>query len=410
MLKEYLQLPRLVHLLCLGAFINRAATFLVPFLTLYLQKHLNLGVEFATTAYGAFGLGAIVAAAVGGHLADLFGRRAVMLFSLLGSAAILVFFNRFTSPAAIVAAIIVFSLVGEMYRPAASAMIADLTTPALRPLAFGLMYFAVNLGFAVGPAIVAQLLIPLGFQWLFRVDALTSAIYALMIALLIPETLPLRAPRDSAARTGLSTPPAETGDAQVSLLAAARHIITDYPFLIFCAAVFFNSVVYMQSMSTFPLYLADFHIDEKAYARLIAINGLMIVCLQLPLTAFLRRFSRAAVMIVATVIMAVGFGLVGRAATPAQFAGTVIIWTLGEIMQFPYISAVVSDMAPVPLRARYMGALGMSFSTAMLLGAPVGGRLLTHGGGHHLWTACFIVLLASALCYALIYRKIDSRR
>jgi len=103
MLKEYLQLPRLVHLLCLGAFINRAATFLVPFLTLYLQKHLNLGVEFATTAYGAFGLGAIVAAAVGGHLADLFGRRAVMLFSLLGSAAILVFFNRFTSPAAIVA-------------------------------------------------------------------------------------------------------------------------------------------------------------------------------------------------------------------------------------------------------------------------------------------------------------------
>jgi len=409
MLKEYLQLPRTVHLLCLGTLINRAATFLVPFMTLYLQKSLNLGVEFATTAYGAFGLGAIIAAAVGGHLADTLGRRTVMLFSLLASAAILVFFNRLTSPAAILAAVVAFSLTGEMYRPAASAMIADLTPPALRPLAFGLMYYAINLGFAIGPAIVAQLLIPLGFQWLFRVDALTSAIYAVIIALLIPETLPRRASRVSTNQADTATPASEPSDARVSFFAAARHMVTDHAFLIFCVACLLTAVVYMQSTSTFPLYVADFNVDEKGYARLIAINGLMIVCLQLPLTAFLKRFSRAAVMILSAVIMAVGFGLTGYAATPWQFAGAVAVWTLGEIMQFPYVAAIVSDMAPIPLRARYMGALGMSFSTAMLLGAPLGGRLLAHGGGRLLWSGCFLTLLASAACYALIYRKIDSR-
>ena len=125
MLKPYFALPRAVHVLCLGTFVNRAGTFLVPFLTLYLTSSLGLGSAFATQAMGLYGFGGIVAALTGGALADRIGRRTVMMISLLGAASLLAFFGRLTSPPAILAAVLAFSFLGEMYRPAASAISAS---------------------------------------------------------------------------------------------------------------------------------------------------------------------------------------------------------------------------------------------------------------------------------------------
>ena len=146
MIKQYLNLPRAIHILCVGAFINRAGTFLVPFLTLYLQEDLELGIGFATRAMGAYGFGSIAAFLVGGHLADSMGRRTVMLISLFGAAAILLVFGSLRSPWAITLALVCFAMVAEMYRPAASAMIADLVPPDHRAHAFSLMYVSINLG------------------------------------------------------------------------------------------------------------------------------------------------------------------------------------------------------------------------------------------------------------------------
>ncbi len=182
MLKQYLTLPRAIHILCVGAFINRAGAFLAPFLTLYLQKKLDLGTEFATQAMGIYGVGAMAAFAVGGHLADRLGRRTVMLISLLGSGSILMVFGRLSSPWAILAALLLFALVAEMYRPAASAMIADLVAPDRRPEAFGLMYVSINLGFAVA-ASVGGVLARYSFRLLFWGDALTAFVYAGIIFL-----------------------------------------------------------------------------------------------------------------------------------------------------------------------------------------------------------------------------------
>ena len=189
MLREYLSLPRSIHILCMGSFINRAGAFVVVFLVLYLRQDLGLDVTFATRTMGVFGLGAIIASLVGGHLADQIGRRTVMLASLFGGATILVVFSFVTARWAIMPMVLVFAMVVEMYRPAASAMIADLTDPVQRPHAFGLMYVAINLGFAVG-AFVGGKIAGYGFQWLFWGDALTAAIYGLIIVLAISETLP----------------------------------------------------------------------------------------------------------------------------------------------------------------------------------------------------------------------------
>ena len=403
MLKQYLQLPRVVHILCLGAFINRSGTLLLPFLTLYLTKERGLGVDFATLGMGAFGLGSLVGALTGGHLADRIGRRRVMLMSLLGGAVILLLFGSLTGPRTILAAVLVFAVLADMYRPAAHAMIADLVIPEHRPNAFGLMYVAVNLGFSVG-AFVGGKLATYCFQWLFWGDALTAAVYAMIILVLIRETLPSRRALPTA-ELGAAARAAGDESAQPRALGAGRHILRDRTFLIFCAGSLCVGLVYMQAMSTFPIHLDRHGIGVDGYGRLIAFNGLMIVFLQLPLTAVLNRFNRATVVVWATVVTAVGFGLIGVAGSFTAFALTVVVWTAGEMMAFPFMSAIVTDLSPLHLRARYLGVFSMCFSSAMMLGAPLGGMALHHLGGPYLWGSAFAVALIAALLFGSIHRK-----
>jgi MFS family permease len=86
MLRAYFALPRRVHLLCLGAFVQRAGAFVVPFLGIDLASRRGLGESFGTLALGVFGAGSLVASLVGGIVADRFGRRPVMLVALFGGA------------------------------------------------------------------------------------------------------------------------------------------------------------------------------------------------------------------------------------------------------------------------------------------------------------------------------------
>jgi MFS family permease len=433
MLKQYLNLPRQIHLLCLGTFVNRAGTFVVVFLTIYLTQQLHLDVGFATRTIGLYGLGTVLAAAIGGHLADLIGRRVVMLFALFGGGGILVALSFVTTPWLIMVLVPLFSVIGEMYRPACSAMIADLVPPLHRPAAFSLMIVSVNLGFAVG-ASVGGLIAKYDFHWLFWCDAATSAIYGIIVAAAIGETLPRLMRRttgrddQSPPRQGVQTPdraadasrrPAAAAEpdaasdaaAPVPLRAAVRQILTNQPFLRFLLGNFFIALVFLQATSTFPLYLERRGFAPDDYGLVISLNGLLIVVLQIPLISLLNRFHRGSVVVLATVLNAIGFGLNAYASALWQFAVTTAVWTLGEMGLACYGAVIVSDFAPPALRARYMGAYGMSFSSAMMLAAPLGGAILSRPqlGPGALWYAAFLLSMIAALLYFSIRRQLAAK-
>ncbi|HUN81725.1 MAG TPA: MFS transporter [Phycisphaerae bacterium] len=392
MLRNYFNLPRPVHILCLGTFVNRAGTFLIPFLTLYLTSRLGLSERFATRTMGLYGAGAIVAGLIGGHLADWIGRRTVMLISLFGGACLMLVFSTVHQTPIIIANIACLGIIGELYRPGASAMIGDLTPPATRPHAFGLMYVSINLGFAIGPAVGGALAGRFGFPWLFRADAFTSAAYGLIVLLALRETLHLAHRQSQAA--GETT--------RVSLRDAAAHIVRDRPFLTLCAGNILFAICFMQSMSTFPLYLAERGISTETYGRLIALNGVIIVALQLPVTHWMARYQRGSVIVAAALVTAVGIGLTGFASSVWQYAATVLIWTFGEIMQASCLFAIAADLAPPAMRGRYMGVFGMSYSLAMSLSAPIGGEILARFGGGYVWLGAFLSGCSSALLYLSI--------
>lgn len=406
MFSQYLKLSRTVHILCVGALINRAGTFLVPFLTLYLQDQLDLGVGFATRAMGMFGMGALLAYIIGGQLADQLGRRIVMLISLFGAAAMLLVFGHLESRWAIMVALAAFAFVSEMYRPAASAMIADVTDPEQRTHAFGLMYVAINLGFVVATS-VGGVLAEYSFQWLFWGDALTAFAFGFLILLTIRETLPTQRP-NSPDTNGASGDGVDADDASkpVSMREAAAHILTNWTFIACWMATFCVATAYVQAFSTFPLYLSEKGFGPSTYGRLIALNGLLIVVFQLPITAVVSRFHRGTMIAMSAVAVAVGFGLTGQAVMVWHFALTIVLWTFGEMMHAPLMPAIVSDLAPANLRARYMGVFSVCFSCAMMIGAPLGGIVLERWGGSWLWSGSLFVGLLGAVLYLIVRNRL----
>lgn len=396
MLKNYISLPRPVHILCMGSLINRAGSFVLVFLTIYASEQLGFGVLFATACMGVLGLGSMAGAMLGGQLADQIGRRTVILIALIGGAVMLLVLGNVINRWAFMASVFVFALFSDMYRPAASAMVADLVEIDRRPHAFALMYISINLGFAVAPPI-GGLLAEVSYQWLFWGDALTMAVYALIVLFSIPETLPGQ------------TTTADDNENSPAPRAMAR-IVRDTPFLLFCVATLLMALVFMQGFSTLPIYLRQSGISNVQFGLLMSINGFLIFLLQLPATQWLARFNAMSVVIAGGTLIAIGYGLNAFGTGIAFFATTIAIWTVGEILQAPFTQSIVTNLAPVELRARYMGVFNMCFATALTIGAPLGGAVLNRYGPTVLWSAAFTVAMIAVALYVVIHAAVSARQ
>src|SRR6187399_635349 len=78
-------LPQPVQILIAGTFVNKAGTYIVPYLTIVLRRDFRLSPLEAGLAVAAYGCGSLVSVFVGGQTADRLGRRSTMLLSLFGS-------------------------------------------------------------------------------------------------------------------------------------------------------------------------------------------------------------------------------------------------------------------------------------------------------------------------------------
>lgn len=402
MWRTYLDLPRSIHILCLGMLINRAGSFVLVFLTIYVTRELEAGPAFATQCMGVFGAGSMVASLVGGQLADQFGRRVVMLSALFGGAGVLCVMSELREPGAFMLSVGVFGLLSDMYRPACSAMFGDLVDVERRPHAFGLFYISINLGFAIGPPL-GGVLAGWSFRWLFLGDALTTAVCGLIILLFISESRP-----GSAASPESHDESSGSADS-VPLREATMHIIRDRTFVVLCFATVLSAIVFMQGTTTLPIHMQATGMDEIQFGLVIGINGLLIFLCQLPVTHALAPFNRMKVIILGEIFVAVGFGLTALADSIPFFALTIVIWTMGEMMHAAFGQTIITDLAPLKLRGRYMGVFSMTFAIALMIGAPLGGWVLEHFGAVVLWTGGGLLGSVSVALHIMLFGPVMRR-
>jgi MFS family permease len=77
-------LPREAYILFLGTFLNKFGAFVLPFLAIYMTRQ-GYSVQEAGLAMGAYGAGRLLAAGLGGYLADRLGRRPTTILSMFSN-------------------------------------------------------------------------------------------------------------------------------------------------------------------------------------------------------------------------------------------------------------------------------------------------------------------------------------
>ena len=401
MIGEYARLPRTIHLLCLGSLINRIGSFVMLFLAIYISEELAYGDEFAGYCLGISGVGSVLATLLGGQLADQFGRRILLLISLCGGAILLVVLSCVQAAWLFAFTLFSFSLVAEMYRPASAAVVADVTEESVRPAAFSLMFLSFNLGFALAPPIGGWL-ISFSWDWLFGIDAFSTFLFGAVIYAWVPETRPGRIAADPC-QTVLQTRK-QTGS---GVWHDWKYILSDFSFLLFWCYCLLSNLVFMQAFITLPLFLRKMGFSEQDIGLVLCMNGALIVLLQLPVTQWLKRVSWLPVLLIGQVLMAVGFGITAWSDHLPLLILSIVLWTLGEILQAPVKPDLVMKMAPVDMRARYMGLFQMSYSVSIAVGAPLGGVVLSRFGGDGLWGGSSVLLLLAGISLFPLQRRLQ---
>ena len=367
LIRSVRSLPRPAWILFGGTLVNRFGSFVLPFLVLYL-RHLGYPVGVAGAAAGAYGLGSVAASAVGGHLADTLGRRGGIALSMFGSAATMLALSQARALAAILSLAVLAGLTAEAYRPASSALLADLVPQTKdRVTAFALYRLAVNLGFAFGPA-AAGLLAERSFLFVFLGDAATSALYGTLALVGLPAG---HREADGGQGTG----------------GGYRAVVGDRALLLFLAASLLEALVYLQSHSSLSLQVRADGLTASAYGALLSLNGVVCVVLELPIIAVTRRLPGPPTIAAGLLLQGAGFALVAAAHSFATLAGTVGVWTLGEIVTSSVSMAYVASLAPASLHGRYQGSRGLAWGVASVLG-PTGGALLFGWSRSGLWLLC----------------------
>jgi MFS family permease len=385
------ELPSAFWFLWTGTLINRLGGFAVPFLMLFLTAKLGMSAGAAAGVVSALGAGSFIAQLTGGELADRFGRRPVMLVSFFVAPLAMLAVGLVRDPWLLVPTTFALGFFTDLYRPAVSAAIVDLVPADKRTRAFGYIYWAINLGAALGP-MAAGFLANIDFFLLFAGDALTTAIFGLVVLARVPE---------SQARDVAAT-------ARVRTATRVGVALRDSMLLAFTLLFLFVGVIYSQGHVALPLDMAADGLPPSDYGIAISINGALIVLITITITRMAERWHRFATMGISTLILGAGFGLTGLADTLPWYAFSVVIWTLGEVIGAAVAPATVAEMSPPEMRGLYQGIWGSSWGLAFFVGPALGGLVYERFGSGTLWTGTFI--LGALLCVGFFALSIPAGR
>jgi len=384
------ELPSTVRILVAGTFINKTGSFIIPFLTIVLKREFHLTSGQVGALVMAYGAGSLVSVLAGGVTTDRLGRRATLLLSLFGSGALAILMGFAPSLRVFATLLILFGFVADLYRPAATSIIADLLPSAQRAVGFAAMRMAINLGFAVGMTL-GGLLADWSWRLLFIGDGVTTALFGTLVYFFIPETRPAAAP-----------------PAAGSSLPAAASPWRDTVFLQAMGVSFAFALIFFSHITALPLTMTvNAGYPARVYGVLIGTNGLLIALFEMSVVHRLRDRRRLRVAALGAALTGVGFGLSGVFLHWAWFLATVVVWTAGEILSSPFKMAFVSDWAPPAQRGRYLSLYQATWSVAMALNPVLFLPLQSRLGDRAFWPLMMLVAAPAILVLLRLDRIAD---
>ncbi|MEU9452226.1 MFS transporter [Streptomyces sp. NPDC048277] len=386
-------LPREFWWLWTSTLVNRLGSFVATYMALYLTLDRGYSASYAGLVASLHGLGGVVSSLAGGVMADRLGRRPTLLVAQGSTAAAVALLGFVRDPAAIAAVAFLVGMASNASRPAVQAMMADIVRPEDRVRAFSLNYWAVNLGFAVS-SMGAGFIAEVSYRAGFLVEAGMTAACAVLVFVKLPESRPEQAAKAVAREDAVSL----------------GTVLRDGRYMAVVGLSFLVALIFQQGSLGLPVAMGRAGFSPADYGLAIAVNGVLIVVLQIPVTRIIEHRDPRSLLVVSSLVAGYGFGLTAFAGSVGVFALTVCVWTLAEIVNAPTQTGLVVRLSPVHGRGRYQGMYTLSWSAAALIAPLMSGVVIDRLGAMWLWGVCAVVGTGAALGYGVLMRRLPVER
>jgi MFS family permease len=373
--------PVAVKAIFAGVFVNRVGGFLSIFLVLYLiaQGH---SASQAALGLGSYGIGGVIGVLIGGMLADRLGARNATVLSMTSSAVLILSLLYLHDYLVLLIAVGVVGLVSQIFRPASATLLSELTPESRQVMIFAMYRFGLNVGTTAAPLLGYALyyLDHRRFTLLFWGEALVALVYAALALATLPRRVPHSAGNGSAAPSG-----------------GYLDVLRDRRYLLYLIATVINAGIYTQYLSTLPLDVKAEGVPVFWYTVAVALNGLIVIAFELPLTKLSQRWPLKFTVGVAMLLVGLGMGLYGLPLGPVVIVLGTLIWTAAEVIGAPTVFAYPAMAGPAHLKGRYIGSFQFMFGLGTAAGPMVGAALFT-AFGHRVWPVLALGALISAPC------------
>ncbi|CAN5447605.1 MFS transporter [soil metagenome] len=413
--RAYQGLSPSVWLLAGVMLINRCGTMVLPYMTLYLTQKLHYSITNAGIVMAIYGLGAFVGTFLGGRLTDRIGFYYVQLVSLLFSGAALLTLQFITSFPLLCGSVFVFTLFGDAFRPANQTAIAHYSETENRTRAFSLNRLAINLGWSVGGGL-GGLLASINYSLLFWADGLTCLTADIVLWLYLP--VPKAPDHNLATAPATLNQPESTTSGPAPLKPQKLASATPYRDTLFLTLVVCNTLymlAFMQFFTMAPLYFKEkLDVPEQAIGLLLALNGLLIVFIEMALVYKLESQKRQKVhLITAGVLLeAVAYsvlalpGLISLAVPGMSIAlSFILIVTFSEMLVMPFLQSLIIERSKPATRGQYLAVYAMGGALAQTASPALGSQLVAHFGYSIHWLVVVGISLASAGGFWLLGKR-----
>lgn len=312
----------------------------------------------------------------GGHLADIIGRKKLMVtgeflkvIAFLG----MVLCNSpfFHSPWITFVMLLIIGVAQGLINPAGEAMLIDVSTPENRSFMYSLSYWANNLSMMIGIMVGG---------WFF-VDYLFSLLLALFIMSCVTAWLTLSLISETLQQNTLTH---KKSFGLISMFKNYGQVLHDYRFLLYTIGGIAVMSIEFQRSNYISVRLAeDFqallvslvpfgHISlngVQILSILTAVNTLFIVLFTVPIAKWVTKRAQQPIMYVGFALFSIGFAICAFATNLTILLLATAILSIGELLYVPTRQTILAAIVDDNKRGAYMAFNGIIFQIGKMIGS-----------------------------------------
>ncbi|ECC1681465.1 TPA: MFS transporter [Listeria innocua] len=349
-------------------------SMIFPFMAIYFSMEINSKVAGILLMINV--LAQFLAGMYGGHLADIIGRKKLMVagellkvFAFLG----MVLCNSpvFHSPWITFVMLLLIGVAQGLINPAGEAMLIDVSTPENRSFMYSVSYWANNLSMMIGIIVGGWFFIDYLFPLLVALFIM-SFVTAWLTISLISETLKQKAVLKKGSY-GL-----------VGMLKNYGQVLHDCRFLLYTLGGIAVMSIEFQRSNYISVRLAeDFQAllvhfgplgnitlnGVQIVSVLTAVNTLFIVLFTVPVARFVTKRAQQPIMYVGFTLFAIGFAVCAFANNLAVLLLATAVLSIGELLYVPTRQTILAAIVDDNRRGAYMAFNGIIFQIGKMIGS-----------------------------------------